>query len=374
MNVVRNEIRTGLLVLVSVAVLAAVLIYLGAPGLLRKMHRYDVYFDNAGGIQIGAPVMLGGRRVGQVTRVISPVPQNKRPKPNLETVVEVAVDRDARIYKKVNVSMLQYGLLGEQVIDFTAGAESSGLATSDTKFVGERIPGLNDAVPKVLEKLDPVVKSTTQTMEELRRTAEQLTALTSGSSDLTAGLASFKEFTGNMAELSGTEGGIQQTLSNLVELSGSDGMLQQTLGNLKEMTDETSPLNNAFHNAQEFTGNLARNKDLEKSLRSFRRAGENLNGAIRGIRPELKATAHNAVQFSDTLKHQPWRLIWPTTKKYPEDQPRPPAIAQRTKPRLVVKEKCVPVVVKEKCTTVVERERSTPGPMPVPKKSGGSDL
>ena len=33
----------------------------------------------------------------------------------------------------------------------------------------------------------------------------------------------------------------------------------------------------------------------------------------------------NAKQFTDTLKHQPWRLIYPSTKKYPEDeQAKPP--------------------------------------------------
>ena len=342
MNIVRNEIRTGLLVVVTMTVLVAVLVYLQAPGMLRSMHRYRVYFDNAGGIQAGAPVMLGGRRVGQVATIISPVPLNTRPQPNLEVIIEVAVNSDARIYRKVRVVMLQYGLLGEQVIDFSGGTEASGLATKDTKFIGERQPGLNDAVPKVLEKLDPVVKSTTDTMKELQRTAAQLTALTSTNSDLTAALANFKEFGANMVTLSGTDGGIQQTLSNLTELSGTDGPLQQALGNLKDITAENSPLNASLHNAQDFTGKLANNKDIERSLRNFRRAGESLNSAVSSLRPGLKATAHNAAQFTDTIKHQPWRLIWPTTKKYPEDQPKPTAVAERTKAPVLVRKKACP--------------------------------
>ena len=247
MKVVRNEIRTGLLVIVTMTALVAVLVYLQAPGMLRSQHHYQVYFDNAGGIQGGAPVMLGGRRVGQVAKLISPVPLDTRPRPNLEVIVEVAVDSDARIYREVRVVMLQYGLLGEQVIDFSGGSEASGLATADTKFIGERQPGLNDAVPKVLEKIDPVVKSTTETMKELQRTAAQLTALTSTNSDLTASLANFKEFSANLIVLSGSDGGLQQTLANFAELSGTDGPIQEALGNLQDMTAENSPLNASLH-------------------------------------------------------------------------------------------------------------------------------
>ncbi|HEY7000493.1 MAG TPA: hypothetical protein VH330_02020, partial [Candidatus Udaeobacter sp.] len=31
----------------------------------------------------------------------------------------------------------------------------------------------------------------------------------------------------------------------------------------------------------------------------------------------------NIKQFSETIKTQPWRLIWPTTKKYAEASPTP---------------------------------------------------
>jgi len=48
---------TGLLVIGTVAVLAFVLVLLGAPGLFRPLVTYKIYFDNAAGIKIGAPVM-----------------------------------------------------------------------------------------------------------------------------------------------------------------------------------------------------------------------------------------------------------------------------------------------------------------------------
>src|SRR5881394_1830123 len=73
MQLQRNEIMTGLLVIGTVAVLAFVLVLLGAPGLFRPLVTYTIYFDNAAGIKIGAPVMLAGRKIGQVQKLYSPV-------------------------------------------------------------------------------------------------------------------------------------------------------------------------------------------------------------------------------------------------------------------------------------------------------------
>ena len=55
MNLARTEIRTGLLVVLSLVVLVAVLIYLGAPGVFIPQNTFRIYFDNAAGIKPGAP-------------------------------------------------------------------------------------------------------------------------------------------------------------------------------------------------------------------------------------------------------------------------------------------------------------------------------
>jgi hypothetical protein len=39
---------------------------------------------------------------------------------------------------------------------------------------------------------------------------------------------------------------------------------------------------------------------------------------------KVHAVIENAAQMTDTLKREPWRLIWPSTKKYPEDSKRKP--------------------------------------------------
>src|ERR1700687_3103677 len=73
MQLQRNEIMTGLLVMGTVAVSGGVLSLLGGPGLFRPLVTYKIYFDNAAGIKLGAPVLLAGRKIGQVQKLYSPV-------------------------------------------------------------------------------------------------------------------------------------------------------------------------------------------------------------------------------------------------------------------------------------------------------------
>src|SRR5262249_57083278 len=73
MQLQKNEIMTGLLVVGTVAVLVFVLVLLGAPGLFRPLNTYRIYVDNAAGIKEGAVVMLAGRKIGQVHKLFSPV-------------------------------------------------------------------------------------------------------------------------------------------------------------------------------------------------------------------------------------------------------------------------------------------------------------
>src|SRR5476651_1217440 len=112
MNIVRNEIRTGLLVLITLSVLIAVLVFLGAPGVFVAQNKYYIFFYNAVGIKPGAAILLAGRKIGQVSSLYSPVPEKDRPEPNLETVIEVEVEATAKIYRKVKVQMTQTSVLG----------------------------------------------------------------------------------------------------------------------------------------------------------------------------------------------------------------------------------------------------------------------
>jgi ABC-type transporter Mla subunit MlaD len=126
----------------------------------------------------------------------------------------------------------------------------------------------------------------------------------------------------NIENLTGNEGKLAKSLDHIHDITGPDGDLAKAVANAKAITGPEGDLAKAMTNAKDFTGKLAENKDIDATLKNLREVSENLNGKIDSVMDELHATGANLKQGTDTLKRQPWRLIWPTTKKYPEEQQR----------------------------------------------------
>jgi ABC-type transporter Mla subunit MlaD len=317
MQLQRNEIMTGLLVIGTIAVVAFLLVLLGAPGLFRPLVTYQIYFDNAVGIKQGAPVMLAGRKIGQVQKLYSPVsPEEEkraeeaaaamnRPetnaspgpsptpgKPRFEVRIDVQVDKSAKVYRDAKARMIQLGLLGDMAIDITQGIEKSGRAKDGEIFAGERTPDLGEAAAKMLEVIKPVAAEATNTMKDLQQTAQNINRLTDENSELTLALGQFKTFG-----------------QHLVDLTAPDSALSHSLANIEKISTS-----------------LTDNDNIEVTLRNLRSSSEKLKVATTDLGP----AGENIKQFSETIKTQPWRLIWPTTKKYPEASPTPAVAGQGT--------------------------------------------
>jgi ABC-type transporter Mla subunit MlaD len=315
MQLQRNEIMTGLLVIGTIAVVAFILVLLGAPGLFRPLVTYKIYFDNAAGIKQGSPVMLAGRKIGQVQKLFSPVspkeeksaqeadaaihppqPNTSMPavasakagptpaenKPRFEVRVDVQVDKSARVYRDAKARLMQLGLLGDMAIDITQGTEGSGRAKDGDMFAGERTPDLGEAAAKMLEVIKPVATEATNTMKDLQQTAQNLNRLTDENSELTLALGEFKTF--------GT---------HLVDITAPDSALSLSLTNI-----------------QKISNSLSENNNIEVTLQNLRASSEKLKITVSDLGP----VGQNLKEFSETIKTQPWRLIWPSTKKYPQEQ------------------------------------------------------
>ena len=305
MQLQRNEIMTGLLVIGTIAVLVFILVLLGAPGLFRPLVTYKIYFDNAAAIKQGAPVMLAGRKIGQVQKLFSPVsseeekraeeaaaaihpsepnasPAPAENKPKFEVRVDVQVDKSAKVYRDARARLMQLGLLGDMAIDITQGIESSGRAKDGEIFAGERTPDLGEAAARMLEVIKPVAAEATNTMKDLQQTAQNLNRLTDENSELTLALGQFKTFGEHLVDLTAPDSSLSHSLTNIEKISTS----------------------------------LTENNNIEMTLQNLRASSEKLKITVTDLGP----VGQNLKEFSETIKTQPWRLIWPSTKKYPQEQ------------------------------------------------------
>ncbi len=296
---------TGLLVIGTIAVVAFILVLLGAPGLFRPLVTYKIYFDNAVGIKQGAPVMLAGRKIGQVQKLFSPVsseeekraeeaaaaihpsepnasPTPAENKPKFEVRVDVQVDKSAKVYRDARARLMQLGLLGDMAVDITQGTESSGRAKDGEIFAGERTPDLGEAAARMLEVIKPVAAEATNTMKDLQQTAQNLNRLTDENSELTLALGQFKTFGEHLVDLTAPDSSLSHSLTNIEKISTS----------------------------------LTENDNIELTLQNLRASSEKLKITVTDLGP----VGQNLKEFSETIKTQPWRLIWPSTKKYPQEQ------------------------------------------------------
>jgi ABC-type transporter Mla subunit MlaD len=312
MQLRRNEILTGVFVLATLAVLTFVLILLGAPGLFRPLSNYKIYFDNAAGIKLGAPVLLAGRKIGQVDKLYSPVTKKEAeralqaanarppagapatspaPAPKFEVRIDVQVDRSAAVFKDARVRLMTLGLLGETAIDFSQGNESTGRAQDGEIFVGDRVPDFGEAISQMLNLIAPVASSATGALKELQSTATNLSRITDESSQLNMAIAQFRTFA-----------------ENLTNLTARDSSLSLSLKHVEEISNQ-----------------LTANDNLKVMLQNFRTASDQLKTTLDDIGPSLKTSGKNVEDLTATLRTQPWRLIIPSTKKYPQDEQKPPA-------------------------------------------------
>jgi ABC-type transporter Mla subunit MlaD len=303
MQILRNEVRTGLMVLLTLGLVVGVVLYISTPGLFKPLKSFQIYFDNAAGIKPGAAVMLAGRKIGTVADIQSPVPLNDRPehKLNYEAMVRVQVAQDSQIYKETTVAMRSFGLLAELVIDFTNGNADSGLAEPNAKFVGTRSPDLAEVGPIIIQKLDPVLKQSEATLAELQKTSRNLTVLTAQESVLAGTLKTFGEVGTNLKTITAKGGGIDSALVSVHDV----------LANVKNLTTQ-----------------LQKDNNIEKTLVNFKASSaqlkvvlDSLDRTMATALPKLNVIVDDLSKLTGKLKEQPWRVLWPSTIKYPEGEP-----------------------------------------------------
>jgi ABC-type transporter Mla subunit MlaD len=172
--------------------------------------------------------------------------------------------------------------------------------------VGERSKDFGESIAEAVKVMKdvvtPVAAEAQKTMQQLNETAANLKTMTQPGSNIDQAVVKFRDLGNNLVILSGSNGSLQRSLNSMETLLGPDGHLHSTLTNVDQITS-----------------NLAKNKDLDATLRNFRQSSEQLKGTMSSLTPQLDAAGQNIEQFSDTVKREPWRLIWKTQKKYPED-------------------------------------------------------
>jgi phospholipid/cholesterol/gamma-HCH transport system substrate-binding protein len=202
------QLRIGLMVLVTVIIIAILLTMFGGQGKLTDIFErkqiFYVEFPEAPGIAPDTPVLKSGIRIGRVTEVrLADDVHDRQLRPGTGVVVTIEIDPNRRIYSD-EVCRLERNLLGDSVLEFVrvggdeasqeqarrddsgrdgdgsdpddSQADAQGSSASEARHVvesGATLPGEVQASPvQVVGNLEAdlakAIKSVSETSDEIR--------------------------------------------------------------------------------------------------------------------------------------------------------------------------------------------------------------
>jgi phospholipid/cholesterol/gamma-HCH transport system substrate-binding protein len=156
-----SELKVGIVVLVA-SITLGILIFLmsGTGGLFTKKIVIKSYFDNAGGLRVGAPVRLQGVDIGNVTR-IQVVSDKEHQLTPVEVVMKVSTKYHDSMRKDSVTSLETSGVLGETYIDINSATARAPEATDGDVLATRDTPDINDVVRSsqgTLQNMDALLK------------------------------------------------------------------------------------------------------------------------------------------------------------------------------------------------------------------------
>jgi phospholipid/cholesterol/gamma-HCH transport system substrate-binding protein len=333
----RDEVKAGIVIAVSLVILAALVIGVSGLSLWERYDQYTVRLRSSAGLDQGAPVRLGGLKVGRILRMRIP------PEDTARVEVTLGVRQGTAVPQGTWASVATLGLLGDTFLQLTTerhntqrippgseipSREAATIAdlvqhlqhvadTADTlltevgtvlnRDVGElmrRVNSLADATQKTVTHIDAfVVPANRQRVEKMLVTLDQ--AVQDGTTSIRLTLENLTAASHRMGTtLEAVDGVVTENRADLREatrLLRSD--LERAADALTKVETTLGSAEQALRHADETV--LDNREGLDETMTSLRRSAQNLR------------------ELTQSLKEQPWTTLFPAgTPEKPGMEPR----------------------------------------------------
>ena len=298
-----KEIKVGLLAVVALVALAIGFNFLRGSNLLSSDRTYYAVYPNVDGLNVGAPVILNGIKVGQV--------KNLQLQPDKGNSVRAAMELDKSLQVgDSTVAALGGSLLGSKTITLTLGRDSkkfSGgeeLQTTSSAGIAGIAAALQARALPLLSSLDSTLTHVNGIINQDAATNIQGTLAGARESTvalqrlIAANQANINEITRNFAKLSVA---LNQSTAKLDRIASNFGQLSDSLRNAPIGTT-VRRLNNTL--AQAETTSTKLNQALSSNRGSL---GRLINDTT--LYTNLNATAASSNSLIQDLEANPKRYV-----------------------------------------------------------------
>jgi phospholipid/cholesterol/gamma-HCH transport system substrate-binding protein len=156
-----SQLKVGITVLIaSITLGILILLMSGTGGLFTPRIILRSYFDNAGGLRVGAPVRLQGVDIGNITaiRVVADPSRHLTP---VEVTMKVSTQYRSLLRKDSQTALATAGVLGETYIDINSALANGPEVKNDDELATRDTPDVQDVVrasQSTLQNMDALLK------------------------------------------------------------------------------------------------------------------------------------------------------------------------------------------------------------------------
>jgi phospholipid/cholesterol/gamma-HCH transport system substrate-binding protein len=291
----KEEIKAGLIIVISLILLSGFIILIGGTQFFEKWDKYYVKVMDAAGLEVGAQVKLGGVRIGRVLNIRAPSG------PSQPISIEIGIKQGTILYKGTQALITQVGLVGDLYVLLSIEK------TTNERFrVGETIPSEEQVqFGRIMARVEEIAQSVNTLIGDVNKIFSQ-------------------------KNLMGIEKVIENTNKTITSTSSS---LDQIASALKSTTDKLGLVLNEIEGlVRENRGEVSlaikkAREDMEKVeelIKAFEEAGKTVNKTSKTIDTAIDLQSQNLDHLLNLMtkttedlqdliqeiKAKPWSLIY----------------------------------------------------------------
>jgi ABC-type transporter Mla subunit MlaD len=244
----KEEIKAGMIIVLSLFILSSFTILIGGSQLFEQFDEYYVKVMNAAGLESGSQVRLGGVRVGSVKDISPPSG------PGESITITIGINKGTNLYRGTRAIITQVGFVGdiylllsvEQTTDekIEVGEVIPALESLDFKVLMVKVGDISESLDTLIQDIDKLfsqsnIKEIEQLVKEVTLVLDDIQGLVkdnkTGISELIIGARETIEKAGNMVEA------IEETAQSVQKTSKSlDGAVNLQSQNITSLLTELS--------------------------------------------------------------------------------------------------------------------------------------
>lgn len=279
------ETKVGILTVVAVVILIIGTFMIGKFTWFGKTYNIKVYFDFVSGIERGAPVRLGGVKVG-IVKDIKIISEHK---PAIQ--LELRLTKTARIHNNARAFIATMGLMGEKYVEIYEGTPESPLLADGDSLIGQNPLQMEDILAASKQISEDLAK-TIQAISEVITKEETKNSISNFITRLDTISAKIDSI------LSRKQGDLETFATNLktmtdqmkVVVTDVDTIIKENRAEIKSTVSDFSATADTIH------------KNIDRIVDNLDKITGQVNTMLTQNQPELNATIKNFRSASDDFK------------------------------------------------------------------------